>query len=135
MYAEKSPSFFLYMMDGKNYLLVDVNNLSQTEQYYIVYEIDAAKGSVKAIDAPRRVSVAPTMPRRGTDVNIDLGSPAETACKVIVTSVSGQTVMTRNIEPGTTSTTIDTSRFENGMYIVTVSDGKTTRENTKIVVR
>lgn len=75
------------------------------------------------------------MPRRGTDVSINLGTTAETACKVIVTSVSGQTVLTRNIEPGTTRTTIDTSRFENGMYIVTVSDCMTTRENTKIVVR
>ena len=133
-YANEIDSY-LYMMDGKNYLLVNVQNLDQTEVYYIVYEIDSSKASVKAIDSPRRVSVAPTMTDRGNNVNVTLDAPAKTACKVIVTSVAGQIVMTRNIEPGMTNATIDTSRFAKGLYIVSVSDGKTTRENTKIVVR
>lgn len=125
----------LYMMNGKKYLIVDAQNMDKTEEYYMVYEVDAASSSVTAVGAPRRVSVSPTAPRRGTDVKIDLGTPSETSCKVIVSSVNGQTVMTRNIEPGNTTTSIDTAGFQKGVYIVTVSDGKTTRENTKIVVR
>lgn len=127
--------FHLYMINGKKYLLVNVRSVDYKEYYYMVYEIDTAISSIKAVGAPRRVSVAPTTPRRGTDVNINLGTPAEISCKVIVTSISGRTIMTRNIEPGKTSTTINTANFEKGVYIVTVSDGKTTRENTKIVVR
>lgn len=126
---------YLYIMNDKKYLLFDVRNMDETEAYYIVYEIDSASSSIAAVGAPRRVSVAPTAPRRGTDVKIDLGAPAETSCKVIVSSVNGQTVMIRNIEPGNTTMSIDTAGFEKGIYIVTVSDGKTTRENTKIVVR
>ena len=125
----------IFMMNGKNYLIIDLQKIGGTEWYYAVYEVDADNSSVKAVAAPRRVSVAPTMPRRGTEVNIDLGNPAQTAHKVIVTSMSGRSVVTRNIEPGKSNITIDTANFEKGVYIVTVSDGKTTRENTRIVVR
>lgn len=135
LYGEHGFWGHLYIINGKSYLIVKLFDISNTDAYYIIYEVDASGSSVKAVGAPRRVAVSPTMPSRGTDVVITLDNAAEAGCKIMVTSVSGQNVMSRYVEPGQTSTTIDTSGFEEGMYIVSVYDGSTTHENTKIIVR
>lgn len=126
----------LFIMGDKNYLLVEIREINDMENYYsAVFEIDPRNASVKMVGAPMKVSVDPTIPVRGMTVNVDLGTPAEDGCKVIVTSVGGKTVLSEPIQPGTMGTTIDTGRFEKGMYIVTVADGKTVKEHTKIIIR
>lgn len=125
----------LYIMNNRNYLVFQVSDIDNTNNYCLVYEIDPSSASIKSVGAPRCVSVAPTMPVRGTGVDITLDKPAETGCKVVVTSMSGRTAMTRNVEPGATRTAIDTALLEKGMYVITVTNGKTTRENAKIIVR
>lgn len=101
----------------------------------MVYAIDPASSSVRQITEARKVRVSPTAPRRGTSVNVELGEHAGSNSKVVVTSVNGRIVLDRNIAAGTTATTIDTDSFATGVYIVTVSDGKNSREASKIVVR
>ncbi len=135
LYCYHNPDIRLYMINDKNYLGIEVSDISSREYYYITYEVNAQNASVNMIDAPRRISVHPTTPRRGTDIHIDLGQPAGEHSTLTVTSLSGRNIVSRNIEPGTTSTTIDTGRLEQGMYIVTVSDGNSSRETTKIVIR
>lgn len=125
----------LFIMNQKSFLIIEMHDLGRTSYFYGIYEIDSENASVKMVGAPHRVSVNPTTPRRGTLVNVDLGNPANEGCKIVVTSTSGRTVMTKAVEPGSMGTTIDTARFERGMYIVTVTDGKTIRENTKIIIR
>ncbi len=133
LYFRDDPQ--LYVMGDKNYLVIRSSDVSGAHFYYVVYEINPEDASVKMVGEPHRVSVDPTTPRRGTLVNVDLGNPATEGCKIVVTSASGRDVMTKAVEPGSMGTTIDTARFEKGMYIVTVTDGKTIRENTKIIIR
>ncbi len=124
----------LYIMDDVNYLLAEVRN-EQEERYHIVYEINPKSASLSMVSAPRRVSVSPATPVKGTDVTVDLGEAAGEDCLVNVVSASGRAVMSIRVEPGANGTRIDTGRLERGLYIVTVNDGKNSREATKIVVR
>lgn len=136
-YSQRYEDLYLYEIGSKNYIIVCCSTDPQdySNEEYVVYEIDAASSSVRQIAEPRKVRVSPTAPRRGTSVNVEFGTPAGDDCKVVVTSVNGRTVLSRNIAPGTTATAVDTDRFEAGMYIVTVTDGRSSREATKIIIR
>ncbi len=127
-------SLDVYLMNDKNFLLIDVFN-DDLEEYTAIFEIQPKSGSVKMVGSPLKVSVNPSLVNRGTRVNIDLSSPAAENCKVTVTSVNGKNIIVRSIEPGSMGTSIDTANFEKGVYIVSVSDGKTTKEHTKIIIR
>lgn len=135
LYGSNYVDPYLYMMNNNNYLFIELSNIDNSAGYYMAYEIDKSNASINAVDAPRHIKINPTMPQLGTNVNITFDSPTETSCKVIVTSVSGKTVYVQNVEAGTTSASINTARFEKGMYIVTVHDGKSSHENTKIIIR
>lgn len=137
-YSMRYDDVYLYEVGGKNYLLLYCStnaDADNSEDAYVVYEIDPASASVRQVTEPRKVRVSPTTPRRGTSVNVEFGAPAAENSKIVVTSVNGRTVLSRTVAPGTTATSIDTDRFEAGMYIVTVTDGRTSREATKIIVR
>ena len=82
-----------------------------------------------------RVKVYPTAPRQGTPVEVELGETSGERCSVSVVSMTGRTVMTTSVQGGTTHTAIDTSAMPQGVYIVTVTDARGTRDATKIVVR
>jgi hypothetical protein len=122
------------VLNNKNYLLCSVNDKDYND-YYLVYEIDPSSNSVKSVGAPIKTSVHPTAPARGETVNIDLSDVAAQGATVSVTSVSGKTVMSEKIAGGTNHASIDTSSLQRGVYVVTVNNGKTTRENTKIIIR
>ena len=137
-YTSRYDDIYLYEAGGKNYLVAScytTPNGSAEEEAYVVYETDPASSSVRQITEARKVRVSPTAPRRGTCVNVELGEPAGANSKVVVTSVNGRTVLDRNIAAGTTATSIDTDNFAAGVYVVTVSDGKSSREASKIIVR
>lgn len=122
-------------LGDKYYLSIsDVRN-ADGDYYTIMYSVDPSATSVQSVAAPILTRVAPTAPKQGTPVNVDLGTEAKANTTVTVTSTTGRTMMRCNIEPGNRHATIDTSRFQKGVYLVTVSDGKTTREATKIVIR
>lgn len=135
MYGYTYVEPYLYMMNNKNYLFIELSNIDNSEYYYMAYEIDNSNASINAVDAPRHLKVAPTMPQRGTNVDITFDKPTENSCKIIVTSVSGKIVLIKNVEAGKMNTSINTDRFEKGMFIVSVHDGKSSHENTKIIVR
>lgn len=125
----------LIMIDNKYYISATVTNLSRTEEFEIIYEVTQGSSALNMVGAPIRTKIYPTAPHRGTPVEVELGETSGNRCTVAVVSMSGQTVMTRNIEPGSTHTSIDTSAIPQGVYIVTVTDTRGTRDATKIVVR
>lgn len=80
------------------------------------------------------LSVSPRAVRRSTPVEVTLGQGnAERTVSVI--STSGSTVYTTKVGSGTNKTSIDTSRFPSGVYVVVVNDGNGNVENCKIAVR
>lgn len=122
--------FSLYTTDAGTFLLI-----ASDYEYYMVYKVEKSSSSIKAIGAPRKVSVSPTAPRQGTPVNVNLGEIAGNDTKVSVVSVAGRTELVQTIKPGSTETVIDTDRLERGVYVVVVDNGISKRETTKIVVR
>lgn len=129
-----TPDIYCFSLDGKNYLetvVMDENH----NYYYLLYAIDSSNNSVKSVGAPIKVKVHPTAPQRGESVNVDLSEELTQGAIINVTSASGNVVMTQKVAAGTNRATIDTSSLQRGMYIVTVNNGKATRENTKIIIR
>lgn len=132
-YNSEWPWVYVYVTEKGVYLLVECE--TDNEYYVLTYKIDPTTSSIQSLGAPRKVSVNPTTPRRGTPVNVSLGEPVGNNCKLAVVSVSGRTAMAQNLQPGATEAVIDTNRLESGVYVVVVDNGKTKRETTKIIVR
>lgn len=124
----------LYILGKELYLFCPVGD-SNDDDFYIVYSVSPDNASVQQVGAPRKVSVSPTSMRRGTPVNVNFPAGMTGVTNVKVVSATGAVVMNRNIQPDATSTSIETSSFAPGMYIVNVTDGKTIREAAKIIVR
>lgn len=127
--------FDVYMTSDGPYLSVYGESIDDDSYYSLIYKIDPNSSSIQAVGAPRKVSVSPTAPRRGTPVNVSLGEPVGNNCKLSVVSASGRTAIVQNLKPGDSEAVIDTNRLGNGVYVVVVDNGKTKREATKIVVR
>jgi hypothetical protein len=130
----------LMVLSDKAYLCLSVvDDLDVTHYvktaYQLVYAIDKEKASVKSVGAPIKTRVYPTTPERGTLVNIDLAEDSVSGGIINVTSVSGNVVMSQKFVAGTNHASIDTSSLNRGLYIVTVDNGKSSRENTKIIIR
>lgn len=130
----------LMVLSDKAYLCLsvvddlDVTHYAKTA-YQLVYAIDKEKASVKSVGAPIKTRVYPTTLERGTLVNIDLAEDSVSGGIINVTSVSGNVVMSQKFVAGTNHASIDTSSLNRGLYIVTVDNGKFSRENTKIIIR
>lgn len=127
------PDIYLYLFNEKTYIMVEVKDQEMAD-YYIVYEVDANSSSLNQIGEPKRVSVYPTTPKRGTPVTVSLGDLSGNA-QITVVALNGRTVYGRTVSAGTNSIDINTDRFPQGMYIVNVNDGKTVRQATKIIIR
>lgn len=129
-------NYAVYVTSDGIYLLVQgISSEDDNVGYNFIYNIDPNSSSIQAVGAPRKVSVSPTAPRRGTPVNVSLGEPVGNNCKLSVVSASGRTAIVQNLKPGDSEAVIDTNRLGNGVYVVVVDNGKTKREATKIVVR
>ncbi len=135
-YSSLTSTYYYHLvtLGDKNYLSImawDEND----DRYALIYAIDSSNNSVKSVGAPIKVKVHPTAPQRGESVNVDLSEELTQGAIINVTSASGNVVMTQKVAAGTNRATIDTSSLQRGMYIVTVNNGKATRENTKIIIR
>ncbi len=103
--------------------------------YYDISYTMSDGSSVKQVGAPKRVSVSPRTPKKGTPVVVSLDNEVSYGSLLTVVSASGAVVMSRNIPAGMDSVEIDTNNMPAGMYIVNVNDGKTIREAAKIIIR
>lgn len=116
------------------YMLICLYNMDEDEMA-LINKIEPESSSVKQVAVHRNLRVKPSATHRGTAVNVDLGEPIGNNAKLSVVSMSGRTVVTQNLTPGSTEAVIDTYRFEPGVYVVVLNNGETEREPTKIVVR
>ncbi len=128
-------SLNLLIVDNRYYILAELLNTEYTEDYYVIYELSRATGMLDMVGEPMLMKVHPTAPVRGTTVDVEIGSTTGNRIVLGLTGSDGRTVISRNLEPGTTRTSIDTSRLTQGVYVVTVTDAAGTRDATKIIVR
>ncbi|MCM1076329.1 MAG: T9SS type A sorting domain-containing protein [Bacteroides sp.] len=138
-YAESSELTAL-TMGGSKYIIVDAEKEGETnvgdEGYIIVYRIDGTSAISAPIAIQAATKVSPKTPRHGERVTVTLGDKAsKNGCNVSVVSTNGQTMMSTKVAAGESAITLDTSRLQKGMYVVTVNSGAASTEAAKIVVR
>ncbi len=130
-----SPS--IIVVDGKKYLQLQTCENGESSIEVQLYEI-ISKGSSTSLKKVRTdygaVSASPAVARQNEVVTVDLSSIKE--AKVLnVVSGNGQLVLQQNLKAGQNQVLVHTSGLAAGMYVITVSDGKNTTENCRIIVR
>lgn len=123
--------------DGKKYLQLQTFENSESSIEVQLYEI-ISKGSSTSLKKVRTdygaISASPAVARQNEVVTVDLSSIKE--AKVLnVVSGNGQLVLQQNLKAGQNQVLVHTSGLAAGMYVITVSDGKNTTENCRIIVR
>lgn len=127
----------IIVVDGKKYLQLQTCDNYESSTEAQLYEI-ISKGSSTSLKKVRTdygaISASPAIARQNEVVTVDLSSIKE--AKVLnVVSGNGQLVLQQNLKAGQNQVLVHTSGLAAGMYVITVSDGKNTTENYKIIVR
>lgn len=127
----------IIVVDGKKYLQLQTCDNYESSVEVQLYEI-ISKGSSTSLKKVRTdygaISVSPAVARQNEVVTVDLSSIKE--AKVLnVVSGNGQLVLQQNLKAGQNQVLVHTSGLAAGMYVITVSDGKNTTENCRIIVR
>lgn len=127
----------IIVVDGKKYLELQTCDNYESSVEVQLYEI-ISKGSSTSLKKVRTdygaISASPAVARQNEVVTVDLSSIKE--AKVLnVVSGNGQLVLQQNLKAGQNQVLVHTSGLAAGMYVITVSDGKNTTENCKIIVR
>lgn len=127
----------LIVVDGKKYLELQTCDNYESSVEAQLYEI-ISKGSSTSLKKVRTdygaISASPAIARQNEVVTVDLSSIKE--AKVLnVVSGNGQLVLQQNLKAGQNQVLVHTSGLVAGMYVITVSDGKNTTENCRIIVR
>lgn len=127
----------IIVVDGKKYLELQTCDNYESSTEAQLYEI-ISKGSSTSLKKVRTdygaISASPAVARQNEVVTVDLSSIKE--AKVLnVVSGNGQLVLQQNLKAGQNQVLVHTSGLAAGMYVITVSDGKNTTENCRIIVR
>lgn len=127
----------IIVVDGKKYLQLQTCDNYESSVEVQLYEI-ISKGSSTSLKKVRTdygaISASPAVARQNEVVTVDLSSIKE--AKVLnVVSGNGQLVLQQNLKAGQNQVLVHTSGLAAGMYVITVSDGKNTTENCRIIVR
>lgn len=127
----------IIVVDGKKYLELQTCDNYESSTEAQLYEI-ISKGSSTSLKKVRTdygaISASPAIARQNEVVTVDLSSIKE--AKVLnVVSGNGQLVLQQNLKAGQNQVLVHTSGLAAGMYVITVSDGKNTKENCRIIVR
>lgn len=127
----------IIVVDEKKYLVLQTSDGRGGSIENQLYEI-ISKGSSTSLKKVRTdygaISASPAIARQNEVVTVDLSSIKE--AKVLnVVSGNGQLVLQQNLKAGQNQVLVHTSGLAAGMYVITVSDGKNTKENCRIIVR
>lgn len=114
---------------------MSVNYRESDSDMTAVYRIDKSTGSLQMACQPAKISVSPSVVDRSMPVTVTLGESNGKPMTLAVTGTDGVCHLRRQLAPGVSSAEIATDSLPSGMYVVTVSDGVTTTEHSKIIVR
>lgn len=114
---------------------MSINYRESDSDMTAVYRIDKSTGSLQMACQPAKISVSPSVVDRSIPVTVTLGESNGKPMTLAVTGTDGVCHLRRQLAPGVSSAEIATGSLPSGMYVVTVSDGVTTTEHCKIIVR
>lgn len=125
--------------DNKNYIVADVwrkNDDGKSETASIFYAFTPGNpSSIKAVRTENHgIKATPAIARQSEVVSVDVSSFSNPRHIMVVNS-NGQTMMQQAVAEGANSVKVKTAGLPAGLYVVKVSDGKSTSDNCKIIIR
>lgn len=125
-------------LNDKRYIAIDISkpdDKGSSDSFTAIYCLDDGN-NVNHIAIVPSTKVSPRTPRQGEIVSVTFDESTISFPKSInVVSTSGQNVYKTKVPAGQSSINIDTSRLNQGMYVVTVSAEGRNQEAAKIIVR
>ena len=126
-------------LNDKRYICFDISRPSiqgsGSDSFTAIYRLDENNKVTQVAIAPS-TKVSPRTPRQGELVTVTFDEGTIDSPKTInVISASGQNVYMTKLPAGQSSIDLDTSRLNQGMYVVTVSANGRSQEAAKIIVR
>lgn len=126
-------------LGNKKYIAVDIDKEGTTEYgkdyFTAIYLIDG-NNSVKLLAISPSSKVSPRTPRQGETVTVTFDDSSISSERTVqVVSSNGHLMQQTKIPAGQNSLDIDTSRLQQGMYIVSILTEGREREAAKIIVR
>ena len=98
------------------------------------YRIDKPTGTVKIIRDENRISASPNPANHGTPVTITLPDGTGFPRTISVTSLNGERIYNRSVNPEATEVSIPTHGFASGMYVLTLTENGKCIESSKIII-
>lgn len=132
-YDGYDDDIYLFTLGPNKFVAIPVRDADRND-FNLVYRIDS-NNSVSFVTAAPTSKVSPRNPKRGENVTVSLDSSVGEGAMVHVVSASGQTMLNTKIPVGQTQLDINTSGFNQGVYVVTVMSNGTSKEAAKIIVR
>lgn len=123
---DRSLDFTAYVYEIDDYRYMEV--------YGHYYLIDKKTSSLKSVKMPDGLRALPSIARHHEDIAVDFEASSSTRVLHLV-DANGRTVLSDKIPAGTTNHKISSGTLSSGLYIVTLSDGTSTTETTKIIIR
>ena len=132
---------FISLIKGTLYIQTDEDVLKGSLEdndynwvmYNGLYAFNPVTSKVETIKrTPSRMDISPTVIEQGNHLNIQVSAPQQDQ-KVSVSSMSGQTLKTTNVEDGNAS--IETGSIPKGIYNVTLHGKGTIVENQRIIIK
>lgn len=125
--------------DNKNYIVADVrikNDDGESETASIFYAFTPGNpSSIKAVRTENHgIKATPAIARQSEVVSVDVSS-FNNPRHIMVVNSNGQTMMQQAVAEGANSVKVKTAGLPAGLYVVKVSDGKSTSDNCKIIIR
>ncbi len=138
-YTPQGESLEFLRFNDKRYVTIEIEKPGTTEYgldyFTAIYRLDE-NNKVSQIAIAPSTRISPRTPRQGEIVTVTFDENYTSSPKNInIVSASGQNVFKTKLPAGQSSIDLDTSRLNQGMYIVTVSTDSKSQEATKIIVR
>lgn len=126
-------------LGNKKYIVTDIYKEGTDEYdrdyFTAIYLIDG-NNSVKLLTIAPSSKISPRTPRQGETVTVTFDDSSISSERTVqVVSTSGRLMHQAKVHAGETSIDIDTSRLQQGMYIVNILTEGRAREAAKIIVR
>lgn len=137
LYVGNEPSYrfrehmYLYTINGKNYF----GYFDEDYTFYSINNDGGSSGIIHKVGSPIKVSVRPTIVNRNEPISVALDGDNAESSRVTVNDASGRTVYRTTIPAGQKQTNIDTSKFGNGLNVVTVQRNGSKVDSHKVIVK
>lgn len=123
----------IFLTEDGHFMIVTGMN-EDYDKITVVYKINNESSSVEMVNSiESHMSVNPTLSRRDQPVTVTIDEKSKYTTVDII-DTAGRTVMSVPTS-GEQQIQLNTSRLRNGVYIVKASDGKTSQETCKIIVK